>query len=164
MQVIPEWITASAADVCSDPVSPLQMEVQTRTVAVLDTNIVLDLFVFEDPFADPLKQALQDQSLQWIATLSMREELARVLTYPQILKSLKHKARSAEQVLALFDASSRIVNVAPKASVTCKDPDDQKFIDLAVAHRATLLSKDRAVLCMKKRLLALGVVAKTVVG
>jgi predicted nucleic acid-binding protein len=49
--------------------------------------------------------------------------------------------------------------VAPKASVTCKDPDDQRFIDLAVAHRAQLLSKDKAILCMRKRLLALGVLA-----
>jgi hypothetical protein len=32
---------------------------------------------------------------------------------------------------------------------------------LAVLHKATLLSKDRAVLCMKKRLLALSVRAQT---
>jgi predicted nucleic acid-binding protein len=48
--------------------------------------------------------------------------------------------------------------VASKAPFTCKDADDQKFIDLAVAHRAPLLSKDRAVLSMTKRLLTLGVV------
>ncbi|MDB5944967.1 MAG: putative toxin-antitoxin system toxin component, family, partial [Ramlibacter sp.] len=36
-------------------------------------------------------------------------------------------------------------------------PDDQKFIDLAVAHRALLLSKDRAVLALRKRLAALQV-------
>jgi predicted nucleic acid-binding protein len=47
--------------------------------------------------------------------------------------------------------------VAPKAPYTCKDPDDQKFIDLAVAHQASLLSKDKAVLVMRKRLLKLGV-------
>lgn len=40
---------------------------------------------------------------------------------------------------------------------TCKDPDDQQFIDLAVAHQAVLLSKDKAVLVMRKRLLKLGV-------
>ena len=39
----------------------------------------------------------------------------------------------------------------------CKDPDDQRFIDLALAHRAGLLSKDQAVLCMAKRMRALGV-------
>jgi hypothetical protein len=30
-----------------------------------------------------------------------------------------------------------------KASLTCGDADDQKFIDLIVAHQALLLSKDQ---------------------
>jgi predicted nucleic acid-binding protein len=60
-------------------------------------------------------------------------------------------------VLAAFDRHSERVDVAAKAPVTCKDPDDQKFIDLAVAHGATLLSKDRAVLALKKRLERLAV-------
>ena len=55
---------------------------------------------------------------------------------------------------------AQLVPVAPKATVTCRDADDQKFIDLAVAHKAMLLSKDNAVLCMSKRLLALGVIAR----
>ena len=37
------------------------------------------------------------------------------------------------------------------------DPDDQKFIDLAVAHQALLLSKDQHLLVMRKRLLAQGI-------
>jgi len=64
-------------------------------------------------------------------------------------------------VLAQFDRQAQLMAVAPKASVTCRDPDDQKFIDLAVAHRSRLLSKDRAVLCMAKRLLALEVQTST---
>jgi len=44
------------------------------------------------------------------------------------------------------------VVAAPKAPYTCKDPDDQVFIDLAVAHQATLYSKDHAVLAMRGRL------------
>jgi predicted nucleic acid-binding protein len=45
---------------------------------------------------------------------------------------------------------------APKADITCKDPDDQKFIDLAVAQRALLLSKDALVLAMRRRMQARG--------
>ena len=126
---------------------------------VLDTNIVLDLFVFQDPATARLKVALADGSLQWIATAPMRDELERVLNYPYIVKSLLHQAISAAQVLAGFDAQASLLAVAPRARAVCKDPDDQKFIDLAVAQNATLLSKDKAVLCMKKRLLALGAVA-----
>jgi predicted nucleic acid-binding protein len=53
------------------------------------------------------------------------------------------------------------VEVPGKAGITCGDPDDQKFIDLAVAHRCTLLSKDFEVLRMRKRLAQLQVVASS---
>jgi predicted nucleic acid-binding protein len=48
--------------------------------------------------------------------------------------------------------------------VRCRDPDDQMFIDLAVAHRAVLLSKDALVLRLAKRLLPLGVVVSPTSG
>lgn len=132
---------------------------------VIDTNIVLDLLVFQDPLTEPLRQALQQKSLHWIATGAMRDELAHVLDYPHIARRLQRDAASqpctaaepAARVLAQFATQVNWVDAATKASVTCRDPDDQKFIDLAVAHQALLLSKDKAVLCMKKRLLALGV-------
>ena len=124
-------------------------------VVVVDTNIVLDLLLFQDPASLTLQAELADKRLRWIATAPMRDELARVLTYPYIVKSLQHHGISATEVLASFDALAQITPVAPRASAVCKDADDQKFIDLAVAHRALLLSKDKAVLCMKKRLLAL---------
>ena len=131
---------------------------------VLDTNIVLDVFVFNDPACESLKRALASEKLQWLATLPMRDELARVLGYPKIVVRLAFYQLSAAQVLARFDALVRLVEVAPKAGVTCSDPDDQKFIDLAVAHQARLLSKDKAVLCMGKRLLALGVQSQAVMA
>lgn len=124
---------------------------------VLDTNIVLDAFVFDDPATQPLKLALAAKTIQWIATKAMRDELARVLGYPKIALRLAFHQRAALDVLAQFDGQAQWLDTAPKASVTCRDPDDQKFIDLAVAHKSTLLSKDRAVLCMAKRLLALDV-------
>jgi putative PIN family toxin of toxin-antitoxin system len=130
---------------------------------ILDTNIVLDLLVFADIATIPLRDALQAGRLQWIATAPMRDELARVLAYPQIVKRLQFYGLSAEQVLQARDVLVQTVEVAPKASVTCKDPDDQKFIDLAVAQRCLVLSKDQAVLCMAKRLLALGAAAQVAI-
>ena len=124
---------------------------------VIDTNIVLDLFVFNDAATPPLKAQLAAGELDWLATVPMRIELARVLAYPQIVPRLAFYQLSADAVLAAFDQHTRVVEVAPKASVTCSDADDQKFIDLAVAHKAMLLSKDKAVTSMKKRLVALGV-------
>ena len=122
---------------------------------VLDTNIVLDVFIFNDVAARPLKQALEAGELDWLATHAMRDELARVLTYPKIVARLTFYRLSALCVLAAFDQHARLTEAAAKANVTCSDPDDQKFIDLALARRALLLSKDRAIISMRKRLLAL---------
>ena len=133
------------------PVSLLKPE-----TVILDTNIILDTFVFNDPAAKPLRDRLQSGNLQWIATAPMREELERVLAYPKIVKRLEYYQLQADYVMGQFDRLVQTVEVAAKAPIVCKDPDDQKFIDLAVAHQALVLSKDNAVLCMKKRLLALG--------
>ncbi len=130
---------------------------------VLDTNIVLDLLVFDDPAVQSLRLALADGKVRWLATSAMREELLRVLDYPKIKVRLAHRQLDAAQVLRQFDAQARVVDVADRTKPTCGDPDDQKFIDLAVAHQATLLSKDHAVLCLKKRLLALAVKAQAAI-
>jgi predicted nucleic acid-binding protein len=88
----------------------------------------------------------------------MREELARVLGYPLIARRLEAGARQPHEVLAAFDAWVQAVEGTPaRAPCVCSDPDDQVFVDLAVAHRARLLSKDRALLALRKRLAPLGV-------
>ena len=150
---------------CSDPdfADPVFPAAHAVRGLVLDTNIVLDAFVFNDPAAQPLKLALAAKKIQWLATQPMRDELERVLAYPKIMVRLAFYQLTAVAVLAQMDGLAQRVNIAPRASVTCSDPDDQKFIDLAVAHKSTLLSKDRAVLCMAKRLLALDVRAQAAI-
>ena len=130
---------------------------------VIDTNIVLDLFVFKDPLAQSLAQALANQTYKWLATAPMRDELERVLDYPNIALRLDAAQITATGVLAQFDAQVQRMDVAPRATLICRDPDDQKFIDLALAHQTILLSKDRAVLCMAKRLLAGKVIARSAI-
>ena len=147
---------------CSDPDFPLpELLLEPRKApVVIDTNIVLDVFVFADAAAKPIKKALETGELDWIATQPMRDELARVLAYPQIAPRLVFYQLSAGDVLASFDRHARLLEVAVKACLNCSDPDDQKFIDLAVAGQTLLLSKDRHVLSMSKRLLAHGVRAQ----
>jgi putative PIN family toxin of toxin-antitoxin system len=125
---------------------------------VIDTNIVLDLWLFEDPATIPLRAALQSGAISHLATDSMRDELERVLAYPHLVKRMAKSNIQAQDILNRFDEHLLAVEPAAKALFTCKDPDDQKFIDLAVAHAVPLLSKDKAILCMKKRLLQSGVV------
>ncbi len=130
---------------------------------VLDTNIVLDLWVFDDPASGPLRDSLDSGDTRWLATPAMREELDRVLGYPHIARRLLTRGLGAHDVLAHFDRHARLQPEAPKAPYSCKDADDQKFIDLAVQHGAALHSKDAQVLCMKNRLARCGVALNPVV-
>ena len=123
---------------------------------VVDTNVALDLLIFSDPRTVPLRTLLAQGRLSWIATQVMRDELERVLAYPHIVGRMNFYRVGAAQVLAAFDAQVRLVDIAPRVAYVCKDADDQKFIDLAAEHCAILLSKDKAVICMRKRLLGLG--------
>jgi putative PIN family toxin of toxin-antitoxin system len=128
---------------------------------VIDTNVVLDLFVFNDPTLKQLKQALEQKHFVWLATQQMRDELAHVLTYPHLAARMQRSSIAPAQVLHNFDTHTTLQAAAPRADCICKDPDDQIFIDLAVQHRTTLLSKDKAVLSMAKRLLVRGASCST---
>ncbi len=122
---------------------------------VIDTNVVLDLFVFDDPAVAPLRAALADGRVAWVASADMREELRRVLDYPHLARRLG--AAGPHAALSAFDRHARCVAPAGKAPFTCRDPDDQRFIDLAVAQGAALLSKDAHVLALARRLARVGV-------
>lgn len=124
---------------------------------VLDTNVALDLLLFEDPRTAELREALQQRQLRWLVAPAMRAEFVRVLDYSHLVAWRSAHGRPLEALCAAFDAWSHAVDAAPPCAVRCADPDDQPFIDLAVAHRAVLLSKDRAVLAPRARLAALGV-------
>jgi putative PIN family toxin of toxin-antitoxin system len=131
---------------------------------VLDTNIVLDLWVFDDPAVRALRAQLVAERWRWLATPAMRDELEHVLAYPQLASQMQTRAIEGARVLDLFDAHAVRAHVPEKAALICRDPDDQKFIDLAVAHRSWLISKDKAVLALTRRLLAVGVTAARTVN
>jgi putative PIN family toxin of toxin-antitoxin system len=124
---------------------------------VLDTNIVLDVWLYKDAATPALLAALESKRVQWLATQVMRDELARVLAYPHIVKRLALSQRTAQDILAQFDAHAQLRPMAVKAPFVCKDGDDQKFIDLAAEHTTQLISKDKAVLTMRNRMARLGV-------
>jgi len=132
--------------------------VSDKPCVVLDTNVLLDIWVFQDTNTALLYEHLAQQRVRWLATSAMREELWRVLAYPHIEHRLAQLSRTAAEVMAAFDRWSHTQPEAPRSPYVCKDADDQKFIDLAVTHRALLVSKDRQVLRLTHRLARLGVV------
>jgi uncharacterized protein len=126
--------------------------VSPAPVVVLDTNVALDWLLFHDAGCAHLAEQLLAGQLQWQATLAMRRELASVLPRPEFRVWLP----DCEHILSIFDIWVHIVQDAPcaagpNARLRCRDPDDQKFIDLAVAVGAKwLFSKDRALLALSR--------------
>ena len=117
---------------------------------VLDTNIVLDCFVFTDPTATPIVHLLHTRGAVALTRPDCLDELRRVLDYPQF--TLSASAQAA--VYARYAAFSESVE-GPGSDVKvprCKDPDDQKFLELARdGDAAFLVSKDKRVLELGRR-------------
>ena len=123
---------------------------------VLDTNAALDWLLFRDPGMHAVKTAIEAGALRWIASPRMREELLRTLSYPSLTTWLPN----SEHTLATFD---QLASICPEPAPTragpfiCSDPDDQVFIDLALAHRARwLITHDRALHKLVRRAALLG--------
>jgi len=129
--------------------------------AVIDTQIVMDWLVFGEPRLAPLVEALESGQLKWIGRPPMLDELRHVLSRGVAAERLPNLPR-IEEVFALRCHMIE-AEPAPAVRLICRDPDDQKFIDLALAERATwLFSRDKAVLALRKRALAFGLTITTI--
>ena len=131
----------------------------SRPEIVLDTNVLLDAWLFRDPPTGPLLEAMGAGAVLWVATEAMLDELRRVLA-----RGLPPRWEAARLAMQTVEFRSRLQTVdAPLAlafgeRLTCSDPDDQKFIDLAVARRCRwLVTRDRALLRLAKRASVFGV-------
>lgn len=119
---------------------------------VFDTNVLLDIFVFNDFRAIHLKQALIEKGVDALATPKTIDEFADVMSRP--LFSLDPIAQ--ENILTQWRNLARIL---PDESLItapwqCQDPDDQVFINLAfTAKPSILISKDNEILKLSNRAL-----------
>lgn len=115
---------------------------------VLDTNVLLDFWVFEDARALPLRAALETGRLQAWRSGPCVDELSDVLSRPRF--ALTNERRCT--ILRLWDRLARPCESVGAAPLNCTDPADQKFLDLAHSTRAGwLVTKDRALLKLARR-------------
>ncbi|MBL8484275.1 MAG: putative toxin-antitoxin system toxin component, PIN family [Rhodocyclaceae bacterium] len=118
----------------------------TRAIAVLDTNVVLDLFYWHGTSSPGLLRLL-DQ-IELVTDLRCLHELHTVLD-----RLCADPARVAA-VLDDYRAHSRCVTAAPAGSTLprCKDHQDQKFLELAaLAGARWLITRDKALLALRRR-------------
>lgn len=135
-----------------DPAPP-QTDAAPLTV-VLDSNVWLDILVFDDPHTRAIRTALERGALAALIDTRCQGELAYVLDYPQFQGRGTDKAGALAMLATLVrQIETPELPADARALPQCRDRDDQKFLELARASGAAwLVSKDRAVLKMAKRI------------
>jgi putative PIN family toxin of toxin-antitoxin system len=128
-----------------------------RPAIVIDTQVVMDWLVFRDARVQALTSALTSGALRWLVAPAMRDEIRHVLgrgiaaAYAPDLSFIEAQFNAHALAVETIDPQ-------PLAGrLVCRDPDDQKFIDLALCAGARwLISRDKAVLALAKRARARG--------
>lgn len=123
---------------------------------VLDTNVVLDWLVFDDVDMRRLADAITQGQVRWLMCPAMRTELGHQLsktTIGRFTVDCERALASIERYGVRRPAPEPLAYLAP----SCRDPDDQIFVDLALSERATwLVSRDKALLALSRRVAAAG--------
>ena len=131
---------------------------------VLDTNVVIDWLVFDDPFMSPLRHGVREARVRVLTHAYAVTELQRVLAYPQLKLSI---ARQRE-IFSRYQAETTIAQMPddyspkhlmlPGGFPRCRDRDDEPFLALAFHARVdALASRDNAVFGLKARAEKFGV-------
>jgi predicted nucleic acid-binding protein len=130
------------------------LEPQPTCELLLDTNVVLDLWLFQDPRLQRLREQLVDGRCRWLATEAMLIELGFVRD--------REFARRYQALPELSSPPCRRVAAPDQAAPwRCRDEDDQKFLDLAWQLRRPLWTRDRDLLSCAKRAARQGVIIET---
>jgi putative PIN family toxin of toxin-antitoxin system len=118
---------------------------------VLDTQVWLDWLVFDDPSAVPIREAHTAGRVEIVIDEPCEAELVRVLAYDLGKFSLAPNEQT-ECVARCRSIAKRVPAGAAAGLPRCKDPDDQKFLELAASAGAQrLISKDQALLELAPR-------------
>lgn len=116
---------------------------------VLDSNAVLALWMFADPALAALRAAVDRREVTAVVCDSTLEELRRVLAYPRFGLAQEHQAQLLNDYVARAERVDAPA-LAPGALPACRDPDDQKFLALAWDSGVPLLTRDKALLRLRR--------------
>lgn len=123
---------------------------------VLDTNILLDILVFEDASIIGLKEDIQSGLLIAWTRDEILEEFREVIARATFALEPDHQERLVQQARELHQIDN--TSILTPAPFRCSDPDDQVFLDLALKLTPCLLiSKDKEVLKLNSQARQYGV-------
>jgi putative PIN family toxin of toxin-antitoxin system len=119
---------------------------------VLDTNVLVSLYVFEDSRFAPLRARIESGEWQAISNEACFEEFRRVLAYAMFALTVERQQAALAAYGAVVMQFAGPLPVAATALPRCADRDDQKFLELARDAAADwLVTADKALLKLARR-------------
>jgi putative PIN family toxin of toxin-antitoxin system len=116
--------------------------------AVLDTNVLLDFWVFDDASARPLRAAVEEGRVIALRSDDTVDEFTQVI----LRERFDLPTESRFGILRDWDRLASTVERVFPAPFACSDRADQMFLDLAFSGRADwLVTKDKALLKLARR-------------
>jgi len=116
---------------------------------VVDTNVWVSALL--NPAGGPARvlRAYQDGRFELVGSEDAFDEVRRVLARPRIAKKYAIPSPMADEYVALLRERADLHAPTPAAKVA-RDPDDDRWIDLAIEGRAdALVSRDGDVLAQE---------------
>ena len=104
--------------------------------AVLDTNVLVSALLFEKGRLSWLRPCWQKGQITAVLAETTARELLRVLAYPKFRLQSVDRERLLEDLLPWCESW---VDAIPNSQYRVRDPDDQVFLDLALAAATPVL-------------------------
>jgi putative PIN family toxin of toxin-antitoxin system len=118
---------------------------------VLDTNVVVSAIVFREGRLSWLRELWRESRIVPLASRATTDELIRVLAYPKFRLSQDDIQALLSEYLPFAEPAEVGRRRAPGLP-RCSDPDDEKFLALAVIGNAeALVTGDKALLILAGR-------------
>lgn len=117
---------------------------------VADTNVLISA-TFWDGNSNKIIEKVENKEIELLMSKEILEEFSRVLDYKEIQEKIKNKnlemKRSVEKIISI----SIFVEPQEKFNIIKDDPDDDKFLDCAIAGKTDfIISQNKHLLKLKE--------------
>jgi putative PIN family toxin of toxin-antitoxin system len=117
--------------------------------AVIDTNQFVSSLISKQGPSAQLIDRWRQQKFILVTSPEIIAEIQRVLEYPHISKKYKLSKSDVQSLLTLIAHEAVVIPKLPDVHVIKDDPDDDKFLECALAARAEyIVSGDRHLLSL----------------